>query len=64
MSVKDNTKTIVVGTLLFTDHVDDTLQVEFSESRISFSAPIYCTLRKDQVAVLHEKLTLWLSAQE
>lgn len=66
MSVKDNTKTkvFVFGTLLFTDHAEDTLEVDFSQSRIYFSAPISCALYKDDVVVLHEKLTAWLSSQE
>lgn len=64
MSVKDNTKTTVIGTLLFADHAKDTLEVDLSQSRIYFSAPISCALYKDDVVVLHEKLTAWLSSQE
>lgn len=68
MSVKDDTKILsvlkVTGTLLFTDQSYDTLRVDFSKGAVIFNAPIVCALCKDDVAVLHEKLTLWLSSQE
>lgn len=65
MSVEDRTKSLVTGDLLFKDSAEDTLKVVFMESRVLFNTSyIPCALRKDDIVVLHRKLTEWLSSQE